>query len=446
MKFKKIISILLVVIIVGVGGIVYFKKQSVSTATTSASSQATFSIREMPLTETYTTTGTVTAKNDQTITVGFSSKVLEIYVEEGQEVKAGDPIMLLDDTDLNYEIASAQYEISTLEGTIKSSETTGATSLENSLEEAQTSLEDAQKSYDDAKLLYDAGSISQSDFDSYATSLQSAKNKVTEAKNSLNSYYAKNEIALSKSKLELLQLNLENLEADLDNILIVAPFDGTVANLYYTVGENVTEDSNLVQVTDLTQLQIESSISEYDVYKFEKGMSADISTLSKKDLGLTATITNIGVIGDVSGSEVSIPVTLTMDDGQDVSDLYPNFTATVDILVSESPTALVVPFEAVSEDASGQSYVLKQDGDSIVPVTVTTGITNEIYVEVISDELAAGDTIVYSTSSDTTTDTAQSGLLGIGMGGGGGGGGGTPPSDMGGGGGTPPSGGGGAPN
>ncbi|MBS7528296.1 HlyD family efflux transporter periplasmic adaptor subunit [Fusibacter paucivorans] len=443
MKYKKLIGILLIVIIVGAAGITYFRRQTPDTTTNNTNTQVSFEIREMPLSETYTTTGTVTAKNDQTITVGFSSKVLEIYAEAGETVKAGDPIMLLDDTDLNYEIANAQYEIATLEGTIKSSEATGATSLENALNEAQTSLDDAQKSYDDAKLLYDAGSISQSDFDSYTTSLQSAKNKVTEAKNSLDSYYAKNEIALSKSKLALLKLNLENLESDLDNILIVAPFDGTIANLYYNVGENVTENSNLVQVTDLTNLQIESSISEYDVYQFKKGMSAEISTLSNKNLGLTATISNIGIIGDVSGTEVSIPVTLTMDDGQDVSSLYPNFTATVDILVSESPSALVVPFEAVSEDASDQRYVLKQSGDSLIPVTVTTGITNEIYVEIISDELTAGDTIVYSTSSDTTADTARGGLLGIGMGGGGGGGG-THPSDMGGGG-TPPSGG-GAPN
>jgi multidrug resistance efflux pump len=434
MKHKKLIVILLIVIIVGAAGITYFRRQTPDTTTNNTNTQVSFEIREMPLSETYTTTGTITAKNDQTITVGFSSKVLEIYAEAGQTVKAGDPIMLLDDTDLNYDIANAKYEIATLEGTIKSSEATGATTHENALSEAQRNLDDAQKNYNDTKLLFEEGSASQSEFDSASTTLKNAVNKVTEAKNALNSYYAKDEIALSKTKLQLLQLNLENLEADLDNILIVAPFDGTVANLYYTVGENVTENSSLVQVTDLTNLQIESNISEYDVYKFKKGMSASISTLSNKNLGLTATITSIGVIGDVSGTEVSIPVTLAMDEGQDVSSLYPNFTATVDILVSESPSALVVPFEAVSEDADGNHYVLKQEGNNLVPIMVTKGITNEIYVEVISDELAAGDMIAYASSSGTSLDKAQGGLFGIGMGGRGDRSGGTPPAD----GGTPP--------
>jgi hypothetical protein len=123
-----------------------------------------------------------------------------------------------------------------------------------------------------------------------------------------------------------------------------------------------------------------------------------------------------------------------MDEGQDVSSLYPNFTATVDILVSESPSALVVPFEAVSEDADGNHYVLKQEGNNLVPIMVTKGITNEIYVEVISDELAAGDMIAYASSSGTSLDKAQGGLFGIGMGGRGDRSGGTPPAD----GGTPP--------
>ena len=273
----------------------------------------------------------------------------------------------------------------------------------------------AEKNYQNNLVLLDTGAITENDFETYTLNLKSAQNKVVEAENSLNSYYAKNEISLSKTKLELLELNLENLEADLDNILIVAPFDGTIADLYYTVGENVTEDSSLVRVTDLSHLQVASTISEYDISKFKKGMSATISTLSNKTIGYDAIITEIGIIGSISGSEVSIPMTFTLDDKQKIESLYPNFTATVDVLISESPSALVVPFEAVTKDANSQSYILKQTTDGIVPVMVTTGITNEIYVEVISDDLSPGDTIVYQTSSASSEALMQNtGLFGIG--------------------------------
>jgi multidrug efflux pump subunit AcrA (membrane-fusion protein) len=415
MKSKKIVILLIVLVIVGLSGLYYFKKQSISSAETSADTQATFTIKQMPLSETYTTTGTVIAENDQTITVGFSSKVLEIYVEPGQEIKAGEPILLLDDTDLNYDIKNAAYEIETLKSSIASASQTGATSLENALSDAKANLATAEKNYQNNLVLLDTGAITENDFETYTLNLKSAQNKVVEAENSLNSYYAKNEISLSKTKLELLELNLENLEADLDNILIVAPFDGTIADLYYTVGENVTEDSSLVRVTDLSHLQVASTISEYDISKFKKGMSATISTLSNKTIGYDAIITEIGIIGSISGSEVSIPMTFTLDDKQTVESLYPNFTATVDVLISESPSALVVPFEAVTKDANSQSYILKQTTDGIVPVMVTTGITNEIYVEVISDDLSPGDTIVYQTSSASSEALMQNtGLFGIG--------------------------------
>jgi len=426
MKSKKIVIFLIALIIIGISGIYYFKKQSISSAEASEAAQTTFSIIELPLSETYTTTGTVVAENDQTITVGFSSEVLEIYVEPGQDVKEGDPILLLDDSDLNYDIKDAAYEIETLKSSISSASLTGATSLENALSDAKVALTTAEKNYNNNLALLEAGAITENDFESYKNNLQSAQNKVTEAENSLNSYYAKNEISLSKTKLELLELKLANLEADLDNILIVAPFDGTIAELYYSVGENVTEDSNLVRVTDLTHLQVESTVSEYDINKFSKGMSATISTLSNKTLSYDATITEIGVIGSISGSEVSIPMSFTLVDDQTIVSLFPNFTATVDVLISESPNALAVPFEAVTQDANDQSYVLKQTSDGVVPIMVETGITNEIYVEVISGELAVGDTIVYQTSSSSSEALMEStGLLGAISGGGG------PPSDSG---------------
>jgi|GEM_PF-1857960 len=430
MKSKKIVILLIALILIGLSGIYYFKKQSFSSANTSDATRTTFNIKEMPLSETYTTTGTVIAENDQTITVGFSSKVLEIYVEPGQEVKAGDPILLLDDTDLNYDIKNVAYEIETLKASISSASITGATSLENALADAKANLDTAEKNYKDNLVLFEAGAITENDFESYKTSLKSAENKMKESQNSLDSYYAKNEISLSKTKLELLELNLANLEADLDNILIVAPFDGTIADLYYAVGENVTENSTLVRVTDLNHLQVKSTVSEYDISKFDKGMSATISTLSNKTAGYDATITEIGIIGSVSGSEVSIPMTFSLKSDQTIQNLYPNFTATVDVLISESPKALVVPFEAVTEDANDQSYVLKQTTNGVVPVIVETGITNEIYVEVISDELAVGDTIVYQTISTSSNALMQSpGLLDISSGDRNGGG--EPPSGMG---------------
>ncbi len=88
--------------------------------------------------------------------------------------------------------------------------------------------------------------------------------------------------------------------------------------------------------------------------------------------------------------------------------LLPNFTVTIEILTNSSDHAMVVPFEAISKNRDGESVVLKKVGESTSPIVVQTGITNELYMEVISDELQVGDVIEYSTSVENAQTHSNS--------------------------------------
>lgn len=414
MKSKKIIIPVIIVVIALIGGIIFIKSRpSQSNGSEETIKQSTFKIREMPLTETYTTTGTVYSENDQTLTAGIATSVNTIVVKEGDRVSQGDPLMILDTTDLENEIKSTEYEVDSLKASISSSQITGATSLKNALSDAEKARADAQTDYDNAKSLYALDGISKSELDAYEDSVNTAQNKVKEAQDALNSYYAKDEVSLSLKKLEVLEYNLETLKEKMNNATVKAPFDGTVGEIYVNENDSVDASTALVRVIDMAHLSVQSAISEYDLYKFSTGLSATVSTLGNKDKTYEATISKIGIVGEVSGSEVSVPITMTIGSPEASDLLKPNFTATVDIVISNSPNALVVPFEAVTDRPDGQSIILKQSGDTLVPIQVTRGITNEIYVEVISDELSAGDTIVYSTSV-AESDEAAGGFMMIG--------------------------------
>jgi len=440
MKLKKK-PLIISIVVIGVACVAFSIIRSNASSETKATSdtQMEYQIQEVSLSDTYTTTGTVISSNDKTIESSFDGTVLEVYVSVGDEVKAGDPLIQLDSSDVEYNIKSAEYDINSLKSTIDSSKISGATTYENSLSSAKDDLRDAKETYEEAKQLYNVGNISESELKTYSSAVTDAESKVEEAQNSLSSYYAKNEIALYQTRLELLQFNLSKLEEDLEDAIIIAPFDGVVTNIYVDPTDWVTESTELVQVTDLTNLEVETSISEYDLQDFEVGMNADISTLSDSATLYNAQITEIGLLGDISGTEVSIPMTLTLTSGQNIVNLLPNFTATVDILLKESNNAMVVPFEAITKNSDGQKIVLKKADTGTLPIIVETGISNDIVIEIISDELAVGDTIVYNTSVTTTDTTATMFNLGGGGGGGempSGGGGGEMPS--GGGGGTPP--------
>ncbi|GAU77315.1 efflux RND transporter periplasmic adaptor subunit [Fusibacter sp. 3D3] len=428
MKSKKkwIIAMVLVTIAI-VAYVVYGNNGGQeSSSKVSASALNEFTVTEMALTETYTTTGTITPQEDDILAAPFESRIDKKYVELGQSVKAGEVLYELDATEVQDKIRSMEYDIAVLSSSINSSSIVGSTAKENAVAEAEKTLGTAKRDWEDALKLLDTGAVSQSEVDGYETAYNNANNRYLESKKTLAAYYAENDITLSKKKLALLELTLQDLKADLEDTKIIAPFDGIITAIYKDDGDALVEKDQICRVTNMALLDVEASISEYDLQKFTIGMPATVSTLSDKTKAYTASVTALGYLGEVSSSEVTLPITLTLDATNDVEMLLPNFTVTIEILTASSEHALVVPFEAVSKNKKGERIVLKKSGDVNEPVLVTTGITNELYMEVISDEISSGDTIVYSTSVESSTSDTMS-IMPMG--------GGTPPAE-------PPSGGG----
>lgn len=407
-KMKWIVALVLVAIAI-VAYVVFGNSAGQESNTNATAAMLNeFAIVEMPLTETYTTTGTITPQEDDILAAPFDSRIDKKYVELGQSVKTGDVLYELDATDVQDQIRSMEYDIAVLNSSINSSSIVGSIAKENAVTEAEKTLSTAKSDWDDAKKIFDSGALSQLELDTYETAYNNANNRYLEAKKTLDAYYAENDITLSKRKLELLELTLQDLKDELEDTKILAPFDGVVTSVYKDEGDALVEKDQICRVTNMNLLDVEASISEYDLQKFTIGMPATVSTLSDKKKKYTASVSALGYLGEISGSEVTLPLTLTLDEGNDVQMLLPNFTVTIEILTNSSENALVVPFEAVSKNKKGETIVMKKSGDTNVPVVVETGITNELYMEVISDELSVGDTIVYSTTVETVTTNSKS--------------------------------------
>ena len=99
----------------------------------------------------------------------------------------------------------------------------------------------------------------------------------------------------------------------------------------------------------------------------------------------------------------------------DADGLLIGISAKVEIVISEKDNVFIVPRDAVGTADDGSSYVLRKTGGEGVDmtfeqVTVTTGDTNDFYVEITGSDLQEGDVIRSSadltqgieTSSDST--------------------------------------------
>lgn len=222
------------------------------------------------------------------------------------------------------------------------------------------------------------------------------------------------------------QLSMENVQDQLDNYTITSPIDGTIVDKETKVGDNVESGDTLCTIYDLSYLQMTMSIDELDISQVAVGQTVSITADAVEGKTYTGTVTKVSVAGTTSNGTTTYPVTVQIDD---TDGLLPGMNVDAEIVIQESDNALAVPVAAVSR---GNKVLITSDSpsasnatdetapDGYVYVKVTTGISDDDYIE-ITDGLQEGDTVAYveATSSSSSSNQQQSMFGGGQMSGGG---------------------------
>ncbi len=262
---------------------------------------------------------------------------------------------------------------------------------------------DAKSALDQAKANcnYDALSqtytAAQQAYSQARTMLDNDEKQVTAAKDTLdNAKEALDDASTSDT--------LENLQEQLDACSLTAETSGKVTSLTASVG--ATPSGTIATIQDTSSLKIAITIEEADINKVSLGMTCRI-TSDATDATINGTLTQID---PVAGQDGSFGAEVTVTDAD--SGLLVGMNATVEIVLSSTSDCFTVPIDAVGDDSDGKgSYVYRQTGGSGTDMTfekvyVTTGNSNDYYIEISSSELAEGDVI--RSSADLTVGVEES--------------------------------------
>ena len=232
--------------------------------------------------------------------------------------------------------------------------------------------------------------------DQYRDALESAQqsydNAVTTNGRSVDSAETKLEQASRTSD------TLTDLQSTLEDCTLTATMDGTITELNATVGSVCS--GTVATIQDVSDLTVEVTIPASSVGKLSTGMQCNITSDATGDAEISGTLTRID---PVANSEGSFGATVTVN-GAD-SGLLIGISAQVEIIINEKDDVFTVPRDAVGTHEDGSTYVLRQTGGEGVDmtfeeVTVTTGDSNDYYIEISGDDLQEGDVI--RSSSDLT--------------------------------------------
>jgi len=214
--------------------------------------------------------------------------------------------------------------------------------------------------------------------------------------------------------LRAAELQMSSAEKTISHYTIDAPISGTIVDKKVKAGDklsaNDTAMQNLCTIYDMSYLEMKLNVDELKIRSLEVGQEVDITADAVPGETYKGVISSILVAGTTANGSTSYPVTVRIDD---MGELLPGMNATAKITTASVKNVLALPNAAlvrgsyvlVAKDspsaANAETSMTAPDG--YVYVKVTTGISDDDYIEVKSG-LQEGDTIAYDNSSVSATD------------------------------------------
>lgn len=210
------------------------------------------------------------------------------------------------------------------------------------------------------------------------------------------------------------ELRMSSAERNISHYTIDAPISGTIVDKKVKAGDKLSANDaamqNLCTIYDMSYLELKLNVDELKIRSLKVGQEVEITADAVPGETYKGTISSILVAGTTANGSTSYPVTVRIDE---MGELLPGMNATAKITTASVKNVLALPNAAlvrgsyvlVTKDspsaANAETSMTAPDG--YVYVKVTTGISDDDYIEVKSG-LQEGDTIAYDNSSVSATD------------------------------------------
>lgn len=210
--------------------------------------------------------------------------------------------------------------------------------------------------------------------------------------------------------VEVAEAQVAVAEAAVRRTLVLAPFDGTVAEVNAELGEFVTPSPPgiptlpPIDLLDVGCLTVSAPIDEVDAAALKTGMPACVSLDAFPDKRCSGVVTRIApYVLEKEKQARTVEVEVTLRDPKDLAELLPGYSADIEVQLAKKDKVLRVPAEAILEN----SRVLKLDENNVLhEQSFQPGLSNWSYTEVLSG-LNAGDRVAVSIGKEGVADGAK---------------------------------------
>jgi RND family efflux transporter MFP subunit len=316
--------------------------------------------------------GYVVARRMATVSSKVTGKVLEIYVEEGMEVKKNQVLARLDPENSSTMLTMAERELE---------------AARRNLTEIEVRLADARRNLERNETLVKQQLVSQ-------TALETSRAEA-------NALAAR--LAASEAQVKVSESSLAMRRIDYNDLNVRAPFDGVVISKDAQPGEMISPMSagggftrtGIATIVDMSSREVEVDVNEAYINRVKSNQRVEATLDAYPDAPLAAHVVNIVPTADRTKATVRVRIGFEKLEPQ----ILPDMGIKVRFLddqpvqpVSTQGPRIRVPAVAVQK-VEGESYVWVVSGERVERRAVTIGPESEGTIEIRAG-VNSGDELV----------------------------------------------------
>ena len=365
--------------------------------------------------ETVAASGKIQPETEVIISSDVSGEIIEMPVQEGDRVKAGDLLLKINPDLVESALSRAEAALNTTKANLAGSKAR--------LAQSESQFQNSKASFERSKQLHESKVISQAEFDQAKANYEVASADVEAAKESVRA---------GMFNVRSSEATLKEATENLGRTSIYSPMDVVITKFNKEKGERVVgtaqmAGTEIMTVADLNVMEVAVEVNENDIVRVSINDTTEIEVdayLDKTFKGIVTEIANSANTSGMSADQVTnfdVKIRMLQYSYEDLlkkradssSPFRPGMSATVDIRTTQVNNVITAPIQAVTIrtdtlSTSNEADVLEgeednekekvevvfvRDGDQVKMVKVETGIQNTMYIEILNG-LEEGQEIV----------------------------------------------------
>jgi HlyD family secretion protein len=335
------------------------------------------------ITATIQTNGKIEPLNSFEAHSPAATAVKRVLVHEGEHVKTGQLLVELDDAGIRSQAARAQTQIRAAEADLNAVRSGGTReevlTYQSQLATARTEQDVAQRNLQALQELQKRGAASAGEVADADSRLKSAQAQASLLEQKLKSRYSRPEVAKVHAQQDEAKAAYAAAQELLQQSNVRAPHDGTVYYLPVHPGQFVATGELLVQVADLSKVQLRAFVDEPDIGRLQPGQTVTVTWDALPGGSWDGKVTRVPTTVVTLGTRNVGQFTCTVDNPAEK--LLPNVNVNITIVTAKHDNALTVPREAIHQD-DGKRFVYQIVDGEVKRRDVQTSLSNLTRMEI----------------------------------------------------------------